>query len=247
MRKIIFFSTIDGVADAYPIDHAKNFNFKWVSRAKDDYKSRLEKEVGKFNHLARCPGIFDLMGTGFIIPMPWDMKIETNDDDPTNFAWQFPTKDIEYLMEGMPVEAHTSSGIAKHLPMKQGTLETVVKINTPWHAIVPDDVKFMMIPIPYPDEFIFESYIGILDSSISSEINFQLKWNLMNSIHTLKAGTPMVQLVPMTNEKFDIEVRNATEEDKQWLKKRRYLNNCTFVLKRPLIQSIYKKFFNIFK
>jgi hypothetical protein len=247
MQKITFFSQINGVADAFPIDHAKNFSFKWVSRVRDDYKSAVEKAQTKFTHLARCPGIFDLLSTGYIVPMPWDLKIETHEDDPVDFAWQFPTPDIEHLMNGVPIEGHTPLKIAKYLPVKPGTLETIIKINTPWHAIVPEGVKFLIIPIPYPDEFIFESHIGILDSSISSELNFQLRWNITNGVHTIKAGTPMCQLIPLSPEPFELEVRNATQQDLEWVKKRQYLNAATFILKRPMLQRVYKKFFNLFK
>jgi hypothetical protein len=49
-------------------------------------------------------------------------------------------------------------------------------------------------------------------------------------------------LIPLSSEKFDLEVRDATEEDKEWLKKRLYINNHTFVVKRPSIKAAYTKF-----
>ena len=52
----------------------------------------------------------------------------------------------------------------------------------------------------------------------------------------------MVQLIPLTDEKFQLEVRNQTEKDKQWILKRRYLNNCTFFMNRSMISKIYHKF-----
>ncbi len=242
MRKITFFSSVDGVADAFPVDYARNFKFNWVESVRKNYKEVAEKNQHKrFNHLARCPGVFDLINTGFIIPMPWDITIET-DGDSMHFGWNMPTKDIEDLFDSPVITAHMPNGIAKHLPTRPFSLESIIKLNTPWHVITPPDVKFLMIPIPYPDSYEFENVIGMLDTSVSSEVNFQLRWNVTNGIHTIKAGTPMVQLVPLTNEKFELEVRNQTEHDKQWLKKRRYLNNCTYFMKRNLIQSVYHKF-----
>jgi hypothetical protein len=52
----------------------------------------------------------------------------------------------------------------------------------------------------------------------------------------------MVQLIPLTDEKFQLEVRNQTEKDKQWILKRRYLNNCTFFMNRSLVSKMYHKF-----
>ena len=54
----------------------------------------------------------------------------------------------------------------------------------------------------------------------------------------------MCQLVPMTDEKFQLEVRNATDKDKQWLLTRRYLNSCTFFKNRIMISRTYNNFYN---
>jgi hypothetical protein len=244
MRKITFFTVVDGVADAFPVAHAREFKFDWVTAVKNSYKSKMEKNKHtRFNHLARCPGVFDLLNTGYIIPMPWDLTIET-DGDMLNFAWHMPSKDIEDLFNTPLVTGHMPNGIAEHLPTRPFSLESIIKLNTPWHIISPPGLKFIMIPIAYPDSFEFENVIGILDPSISSEINLQLRWNVTNGIHTIKAGTPMVQLIPLIDEKFQLEVRNQTEKDKQWILKRRYLNNCTFFMNRPMISKIYHKFHN---
>lgn len=242
MRKITFFSIVDGVADAFPIAAAREFKFDWVAAVKTAYKSKMEKNKHtRFSHLARCPGVFDLLNTGYIIPMPWDVTIET-DGDMLNFAWHMPSKDIEDLYNTPLVTGHMPNGIAEHLPTRPFSLDSIIKLNLPWHIIAPPGVKFIMIPIPYPDSFEFENVIGILDPSVSSEINLQLRWNVTNGIHTIKAGTPMVQLIPLTDEKFQLEVRNQTEKDKQWILKRRYLNNCTFFMNRSLVSKIYHKF-----
>lgn len=243
MRKITFFSSINGVADAFPIQPARNFKFKWVEKVREDYKSHVEKSKReKVNHLARCPGINEIMTSGYIIPMPWDITIET-DGDLLNFGWSMPTKDIQDIFDSPIISAHHPNGVAKGLPVKANSMESIIKLNTPWHAIVPDNLKFLMIPIPYPDSYEFENVPGILDVSISSEINFQLRWNVIEGIHTIKAGTPMAQLIPITEENLELEVRNMNDKDKSWLEKRRYLNNCTFVMKRSMIQSLYQKFF----
>jgi hypothetical protein len=57
----------------------------------------------------------------------------------------------------------------------------------------------------------------------------------------------MCQLIPLSPEPFELEVRNATQQDLEWVKKRQYLNAATFILKRPMLQRVYKKFFNLFK
>lgn len=244
MREIIFFSTVNGVADTFPIDYAKNFKFSWVESAKAHYKEKIAKDPGlRFNHVYRCPAIFDLMAEGFTMPMMWDVTIETNGDG-EHFAWSFPSPQLQSLFDSPLLTGHSADNTAKYLPIKPGTLKTIIKLNTPWHVIVPNDIKLMMLPLPYPDNYDFENVSGILDPSISSEIDFQLRWNVLNGIRTIKAGTPMAQLIPMTDEKFKLTVRNATSKDLEWVEKRKYYNNCTMVIKRPMVQSLYKKYFN---
>ena len=250
MRKIIFFSVIDGVVDTFPVAAAREFKFDWIAAVKNSYKSKMEKNKHlRFPHLARCPGIFDLLNTGYIVPMPWDVSIETN-GDLKNFKWHLPDSALEHLYntnahsQGSLIVGQMATGIDEFLPSPPDMLNVILKITTPWMAIVPPGVKFMMIPIPYPDTFEFEQVIGILDPAVSSEINLQLRWKSTNGIHTIKAGTPMCQLVPMTDEKFQLEVRNATDKDKQWLLTRRYLNSCTFFKNRIMISRTYNNFYN---
>jgi hypothetical protein len=100
-----------------------------------------------------------------------------------------------------------------------------------------------MIPIPYTDQFEIESCIGILDPSISSEINIQGYVNGFGEF-TIKAGTPLAQLVPLSNSKYDFVVRDKNEKDTTWLKKRKFLNSISFNLSKAKINQAYQKFFN---
>ena len=234
---------MNGVADAFPIIPAKSASFNWVEKSRNDYKKELEQNKGtRFPHLYRCPGIFEISSLGYIMPMPWEVSIETKGDG-KHFAWSFPSEDLQSMFQPPLITSHFADKTAKFLPMKPNSLESIIKLNTPWHCIVPEDVKFLMLPIPYPDNYDFENVPGVLDNSISSEINFQLRWNILDGIRTIKAGTPMAQLIPLTSERFKLTVRNATSKDLEWIRKRNYFNNCTMTINRPLIQKMYKQFF----
>lgn len=243
MRKIEFFSSIDGLQDAFPIKLASEQNFKWVDQARKNYKSHVQQEEGRQAHIYRCPGIFDVMESGYIIPMPWDLTIETNGME--DFKWHVPTGDIVDLFHHTVASGHKPGTTSNLLPPKAGSFDTVIKINTPWNIIAPPDVKFLMIPIPYPDSYEFEGLIGILDPGLSTEVNVQLRWNIPEGRYTIKAGTPLAQLIPLTSEKFMLETRYMTDKDERWLKKRQYFNNATFLMNRPLLKKMYAKFFGI--
>lgn len=244
MRKITFFSSLPGVPDLYPIIPASQYRPAWIKAARDDYKEAFKKADGdKFVHLYRCPGIFDIMSTGYIVPMPWDVTIETFGDG-GDFKWTIPSEDLQRLTKTQLVNGHMDNGPAKYLPSKPGSLRSFIKFNTPWYIIAPKDVKFLVIPLPYTDSHEFESVHGILDPGYSAEVNIQMRWNVMKGKHTVKAGTPMCQLIPLTNEKFELEVREATEKDWGWIHKRNYFFNFSFLFKRNVLKEMYHKYFN---
>lgn len=245
MRKIIFFSTVEGVAETFPIIKSGEYSPAWVKQARESYLTRKEEAQGThFIHTYRCPGIIDIMTKGFIVTMPWDVMIDTYGDG-EKFKWTLPSAELTELMPVPLVTAHSPDGVAEHIPQRPGSLKTVIKFNTPWNVIAPKDVKFIIIPIPYSDTYEFESFSGILDPGISNEINIQIRWNVLNGKHVIKAGTPMYQLIPLTDEKFDIEVRSATDQDRLFLQKKRYIFNLGFTYKRGLMKQAYEKFLKI--
>lgn len=248
MRKITFFTTIDGVESVHPVIPAKDYRPNWVQTARDSYvkrKQRAETENERFTHLYRCPGIFDIMSKGYILPMMWDVIIETNGDG-ESFGWSVPSGEINNMyVGGNVVDGHMAHLIAEPLPKRPGCLKSLVKFNSPWHIVAPPDVKFLIMAIPYPDpeDAIFEQVPGILDPGLSTEINPQGYWKAINGKHMIKAGTPMLQIIPLTDEDFELEVKCAGPKEISWAKKRNYFFNLAFTFKRNLMKSEYVKHF----
>jgi len=245
MRKIEFFSTIPGVAEAFPIIEAKNFKPDWTKSAIKDLVDKKSKstnnDTGRFTHLAYCPGIFDLFKTGYIVPMWYDINIKTQKNTP-GFSWTMADKSFGSLSDIKFIDTH-SDIITDFIPKRKGTIDNIVKINTPWNVIVPDGVKFICLPISYPDNFDYESTTGILDPSQSSEINIQMNWNVEDGERMIKAGTPLMHVIPLSEETFNLEVRTANEKDLQWVKISKYTKTFSFSTTRHIAQKLYKRFF----
>ena len=239
--KIEFFSTIDGLAEAVPIIPAKQYKPAWMTKARDDFKKKLSDADGRMPHIYQCPGIFDLAKTGYIIPMWHDVLIET--DGTGNYNWSVPTSDVIDLANGREIISSQENGVETLMPIKPWTCGPLLKINTPWHVIAPRGVKFLIIPIPYPESFELESSSGVLDPSVSSEINIQSYCSVPKGKFVIKAGQPLAQMIPLSEKIFDLEVRNATEKDLKWVTKYRFLMNHTFKPKRTLVKDIYHKYF----
>lgn len=227
---------IDGVAESFPIKKTQEVLPKWVYNAKADYMKSDKKDM----HLYKCPGIFDMFTTGYVVTNWLDIEIKTND---VGFSVTIPDPTIQELLGKDIVQSQNHDNIAKFIPKRPWSVKSILKINTPWHVIVPKNVKLLMIPLPYPDTFEFESCIGMLDPSISSEINIQGYWNVINNSHILKAGTPLCYLIPITEENLNLIVRDKNEKDNLWLKKKKYLNYFSFILNRQKVKESYVRHF----
>ena len=133
MKTIEFFSTIPGVAEAFPIIEAKNFRPEWTKAAIKDLTDKKSKvtnnDTGRFTHLAYCPGIFDLFKTGYIVPMWYDVNIKTQKDTP-GFSWTVADKAFGTLSDMKFIDTH-SDRITDFIPKRKGTIGNIVKINTP--------------------------------------------------------------------------------------------------------------------
>lgn len=242
MKKIEFYSTVPGLPDLFPIVKAKDALPTWVKSARDSYIKKKNATMGRMNHIYQCPGIFDLFNHGYVIPMWHDVIINTN-GDPEGFSWTVPSSELgDLLPEGELVE-NQSNGVGAVLPMKPWSLSCFVKINTPWRVVAPKGVKFLMMPIAYPDSFEFESSIGILNPGYSNEINIQLYYNVHKGDVLIKAGTPLAHLIPMSEQNFDLVCREMSTMDKFWEAKRKYFNSSSFKVRRNLVEDIYYKHF----
>lgn len=243
MRTIKFFSTVPGVAEAYPVIESREYRPQWVAGARENYLRAMAQANGdRISNLYRCPGIFDIMQTGYIIRSPWDIMIETKGDG-SDFKWTIPSSDLPRIFNSPLVNGHMEADIAGSLPVRPNTLRSIVKFNLPWHVVAPPGVKLLVLPIPYPDTFEFEHSTGILDPGFSTEINAQLWWKVLKGNVLIKAGMPLMQLIPISEDKFNFEVSTATEKEIEWVKKKEYLHNLSFVMKRGLMKAMYLKHF----
>ena len=235
-KKIIeFFSSVKGVAETFPIKSAKEVIPSWVNEARKDFLIQQKKAGRELLHITRCPGIFHLFNTGYIVSAWHDIEIRGEGEI------VIPDNMMNNLLEKDAVTVQGGDNIAKFIPKRPWSHPSILKLNTPWHILAPKGIKFLMIPIPYTDYLDFESCIGILDPGYSSEINVQGYWNKTVGVHLIKAGTPIAQLIPLTEKSYDYVVRDMNQNDERWIKKRRYLNHFSFQFARNLVRNAYIK------
>ena len=237
--KIEFFSKIDGVAEAYPIIPAKDFRPKWMSRCKQNYVDTKDRNLP--SHLYQCPGIFDLYNHGFILPLWHDVIIKTQAGQ-QGFQYITPSKTLSKLYEGDTVTSQPPD-VTKWIPKRPHSIVAIVKLKTPWHIVTPKNVKLLITPVAYSDRYEFESTIGVLDPAINTELNIQGYWNIPNGERKLTAGTPIAHIIPLTEEKYEHVIRDMTEADWRFFKKRIFWKTHSFNHNNSLLKRMYKKHF----
>ena len=155
---IVFFNSMPGVATAYPIVKAGEINFKWVDKVRASYKHYIkspqfneESNVNKHSHVRRCPGIFEILEAGYIVRLPYDIKVYA-DKKEQKLHHTLPQPAFAQVLD-VDTVIHPNNGIP-------GIEKLNIKIATGWEVLSP--VKFLIIPI----------LVEILDPPIIQLIGF---------------------------------------------------------------------------
>ena len=235
-NKIEFFHNEPSILENFPIMESKDLKLNWIKRAKEDFQNHVKKGYNNkpgHEHLTRCPGIFDLFKYGYIISLHKDIVIR-----PTGV----PNVITPYQRE---VELETFHESSMHLIAKPPwTAKFIIKITTGWHVIAPKGLKFLQLPIAYPDTFDFTSTIGILNPAMSTQINFPMFWNRTDTETIIKAGTPLGHLIPLSEKKYQMVQRTMNQRDRDWVEKVRSVKSSTFWEHtiRSKVVDMYKKY-----
>lgn len=221
--KLQFVSRVPGISDLYPIKPASEFKFSWIKSVMTQYKRA--KELAPYpNHIGRCPGIFDLLKIGYIVPIPFDLLMIIRPDAETLFRWEVGNESLLSVLGNEVVQPHLPIG--DHRP--PGFLDQVIKINSPWRIIAPKGVQLLVNPIPYPDIHFFRGVSGLWDVSNSPQLNIQMWFTDQPGEYLIKAGTPMMHIIPLTDKKLDLVIRDANDNDYRWLEKESFATNHSF-------------------
>ena len=252
-NKIEFFSLIPEVADLIPIIPASKYKPEWYKNMIYEFSEvRKSENYGhqKEAHTAKCPGIQNLINYGWIMRTWQDLIIETNGDGYT-FVWRTPInqKNLENGdILGEEIGFHNANEFSNYFGGFVDSLQTVIKIQTPWKCIIPEDFYLYEGPIPYSFNEVFTIIPGMFsDNDGIASLNPQLKWNKINGKVLIKAGTPLAHYMLVPKKQFESISRSATEEQKQSLKL------CNFELSRRFLtnynqsKDVFKKIFKKYK
>ena len=206
-----------------------------------DYKQQKSntKTSHKSTHLMQCPGIFEMFKQGYIVKAWFDFVITTNKNR-DGFDWKIPNDTLLDLANADVITSHPTQ-VNQFIPKRINQIDNIIKVMTPYHVIAPKNVKLLFMSLPYNDHFDFESTVGILDSQDCTELNIQLNWFKDNDEILVKAGTPLMYMLPLTENKIEMICRDATEKEKKFFAKRKYVDYSHFGKPRNKIKNLYNK------
>ena len=241
--KIEFFHNEPSIIETFPIIESKDLKLNWVKRAREDFQNRVkedETDVPGFSHLLRCPGIFDLFKYGYVIPLHKDILISPKK---TSFEYAFNTVSSGSDFQ-LDLTASSSKSNINLVPTPPWAADFILKMVTGWHVIAPKGVKFIMLPIAYPDTFDFTVSIGILNPAVSTEVNFPMVWNKTEKEKTIiRAGTPLGHLIPLSEKKYEMVQRIMNQRDRDWVGKFHSATRASFwhTTMRSRVVNMYNK------
>ena len=197
------------LAQAWPIRPAIDFKPSWHTHLDKTYQH--EPEAPPQPTAKGCPGIFDHMRAGYIIPMWSDMCFRFHDDgrSESNRGWDSLLPDIISNTISKPVEMHDYQQV-KGVPFLEDGCPNLIKLNTPWYVNVPKGVSLFYTTPFYHINNDFTVVPGIIDADMehlpNKEINCFIKLNKPGITIKLLQGQPLMQIIPFV--RADYEFKN---------------------------------------
>jgi hypothetical protein len=173
---------------------------------KIDNQNKLENSTIK-----RCAPFLDAMTLGWIIPLAADVEFITNDDvSGVNYKWSFYKT---------MVENHSKAQISTDTHKHPSSPKPPMKFLNWWAIKVPKDYSVLFVPPLNRRDPRFECIAGMVDDGYMGTealeyINFPFIFNEPNYTGIIRAGTPLVQVIPIKRETMIKKSKSRILNDK---------------------------------
>lgn len=137
-----------------------------------------------------CLPVTDAFTLGWIIPLAMPVRVVVPEDRVNiQMGWG---EDAPF----QPVEQHHPGQIGAPAPPFQQTMP--LKWMNPWRIRVPKGYSLLFTPPFNHFDLPFTCFTGLVDADqFAAKVNFPFAWTGAPGDHTLPAGTPLVQVLPI--------------------------------------------------
>lgn len=206
-------------------DWWKNQNIKYESeRVKNNKQAQIKGGGPRKTTLTttrNCPGIYDYMTSGYIVPAWCDIRLEWQQGKAEAFNLQTGHV-LHYLQESygqsLPMMMTHEEPQAKDAPFWDNSCKSILKFSSPWNLKTSEGVSCFFTHPYYHTSTDYTIMPGILDTDVkhypNSIINIFIRLNKQGKPIFIERGTPLLQVVPF--KRSDVKFRcvtNPTSED----------------------------------
>ena len=231
--KLEFINIIPEAARLQPIEKAGAIP-AWFDGLKElfqEVKRSPDYDFTEQIHTIRCPGIFGLIRSGWIMKTWQDMVFETN-GDPEFLSWSTPISQAAIGLDnfiGESVHIHPPKQLTKFMGVPASTIKPVLMYNSGWRVRVPKGYYLLEMPVAYSGDFRFTTLSGVFGHEYGyANMNPQFLWHVTNGKEVIRAGTPIAQYVLIKRDGVDFSSRAATPEEFESLRIQHHMMKRSF-------------------
>lgn len=210
--KVKFVCAMKEVMEWMPIVKTSQIQRDWLK------KLASQKDIidgnGRARSASRCPGIVKVIQEGWVVKSFCDVKItiENNKD----WSWQSTVPLMIDNSAGELVTSHYDENMFSHMEnLPKNSFPHVLKFNTPWFVHLPKGYRLLQQPVPYVDENRFTPLPGLYEYDLGlNSINIPFVLHTKRGEVNIEAGTPLVQLIPIKEEKIQMDMISLNDNKK---------------------------------
>ena len=216
-------------AENAPIVPASSVLPDWYKKLNTDFEPNVPPHMieDPFNRykdhqnqptVKKCPGIFDFLHAGYIVPA-WSDFV---------FRWSEKSEYIFEFKGSIPVERLRRDGMtpvvlghdhpqAEGAPFWDNSCKDIMKIVSPWTVDTSEGISVMLLQPYYHNSTEYTVMPGLLDSDMNHIANKQIqifiKINVQGKNIFIEKGTPLLQVIPFKRTDYMFEcISRPTEE-----------------------------------
>lgn len=195
-KKVTFIPKNEYVIEYAPKPEPASKNFPSWWRKSEPYVGGSKKVVkGQYNStVKKCPGIQDLLTTGYILKTPCDIYIDTTGED-----LYYEVNEIH----ATSIMLHSTEQVTSWEYDTERFTKDVFRIHPMWVVSTEKGYSTLFVHPSFHNTLPFEAVPAIIDTDMypsDGPFSVKLKKGFKGVI---EAGTPLVQCIPYKREEFE--------------------------------------------
>ena len=181
---------------------------EWFKKVKPRVESSRDESGAPGVTVKKCMPVLDVMSEGYIIPLQGDVHVISNSDCSILQAKKLRNHSFSVVEYHALDQIGGKSAPGYPAPPLKFINHWVIKTAPGWSCL-------FVSPINHLNEN-FTCLGGIVDTDrYCKEVNFPAIWHKSNADITLKAGTPLVQVIPIKRDMYSKEpkIRKMTPKE----------------------------------